>query len=184
MNTFYPEASKSEKQRGQRSLGPVSARIPDLWSSAGCRGQQPLTQPQQGELHPEQRPCVLVGLESTPTHPLLWYPYNSSESSPFNTISVLLINVTLMCISDFMTLLSTCHSHNLKNCSCIWLYFAGNLYKLFFGQHCLYQHTSHTEKLLCPLCKSEHRECCSPSVEPLFWQIFVKCSGSSIKGKR
>lgn len=165
MNTLKPEASISERPSWQVCVClPVTES--ELWTSAGCRWQQPVTQ-----LRVSRAQVSQCGVCCFWIHGLYCQYFGICTISVwlfhFNTILILLSHVSLICILvcnlyDFAFYFWLSHSY-----LTVVAHFAGNLHKLLFDQRHLHQHTSHTENLFCPSCQAQ--ECSSPSVEPLFW---------------
>lgn len=172
---------------GDRVSWSCQCHRPELWSSAGCRGQQPLTNPSRvscTQHRPGQtrscRVCSWAGIH--PALRLLGCLY-SSRAFHLNTICSWNTNVHFgFWFYDIAFYISQSQSQQLK------LYtvkFACNLCKLLFGQHHLHQDTEGTEKSCFVLCASQSTgNAALPKCNLFSGRFFVKCSRSSIKGKR
>lgn len=151
------------RKRSDRFLFVLSVTESEIWTNADCRWQHPVTQ-LQGMLSPDQSQYEVCWFW---IHVLYCKCFGICTISVwlfhFNTISILLINVSLICILifdlfDFAFYILLSHSH-----ITVVAYFTGNLHKLLFDQCHLHQHTSHRENLFCPSYQVQrYRECCSP----------------------
>lgn len=172
---------------GDRVSWSCQCRRPELWSSAGCRGQQPLTNPSRVSCT-QHRPGQTRTNQELPwagIHPalrLLGWLY-SSRAFHLSTVCSWNTNVHFgFWFYDIAFYISQSQSQKLK------LYtvkFACNLCKLLFGQHHLHQDTEGTQKSCLVLCASQSTgNAALPKCNLFSGRFFVKCSRSSIKRKK